>query len=261
MPLVAKVCALPAIEEVRGRWHADVKRKRRQHGALHLQNVVLRIRVVGDVSEFGNFGRSNLLEFGRNEHCNDADELKALPYDGRECHVAIDEVDREVQRLGPKAILHVDLDEPIHKDRPHRAVGLFLQLHVIRSGHVGPLLVEHVAEYFLRVLAHALDAVILRLHHRRPRRRGRGLKLRLLRLRRRPGKQCHRCCGVCGRLRRRPLGWRTSCVTIGSGGGHRSAKPGRRMETVPGSAGSHAKRHPRRRRVLNVRYIRLACAR
>ena len=86
-------------EELQRSRHRHLELEGVEHHRLHLQDLPTRISAVGDVDEVADLREVDLLVLGGEEHARDADELEALARDHLLLEKAIDEVDREVERL------------------------------------------------------------------------------------------------------------------------------------------------------------------
>mmetsp|Transcript_13364 Transcript_13364/g.35311 ORF Transcript_13364/g.35311 Transcript_13364/m.35311 type:complete len:273 (-) Transcript_13364:182-1000(-) len=100
----------------------------------------------------------DLLVLRGDEHGDDAKELELPSHDRRPREVAVDEVDREEERLLPQAVLHVHLHEPVHEDGAHLVVDVHLPiiLHVVRTRQELRLGPEELGVDVRHVLRHAL---------------------------------------------------------------------------------------------------------
>mmetsp|Transcript_135473 Transcript_135473/g.289740 ORF Transcript_135473/g.289740 Transcript_135473/m.289740 type:complete len:232 (+) Transcript_135473:371-1066(+) len=156
---IALIGALEPIQEVRGGWHNDVETQGRQHRALHEQDVIPRVSVISDVDEVVHLRRVDLLELRSNEHRGHTHELKALPHHRHLREIAVDEVDREEEGLGPQLVLHVNLHKPIDEDRAHLRIDVLLLIHVVRPHCEGSLLLEKHIEDVGDVLHHGLHVL------------------------------------------------------------------------------------------------------
>ena len=72
---------------------------------LHPEHLALGVRVVGDVDELRHVRRVDLLELAGDEHGGGADELQLGPLHRHQGEEAVDEVDRQVQRLRLQLVL------------------------------------------------------------------------------------------------------------------------------------------------------------
>ena len=107
--------------------------ERLDHLLLHAEDLLLRVGLVRDVDQVLELRRVDLLVLAREEQRRHADELQVRPLDGRPEQVAVDEVHREVQRLGHELELEVHLDQPVDEDRAHLLVDVRLLPHVRRA--------------------------------------------------------------------------------------------------------------------------------
>ena len=131
-----------AFEEEERVRRGQLKVELREHVALHLQDLLARVRLVGDVHEVAALGRVDLLVLGRDEHRRDADQLQVAALDLLLLEVAIDQVDGQVQGLRHQLELQVHLDEPVDEDRAHLLVDVLLLCDVGGRSEVDRLRAE-----------------------------------------------------------------------------------------------------------------------
>jgi hypothetical protein len=93
-----------------------------------------RVGVVGDEAELARAGRVDLLVLGGRPHAGDAGQLQLVARHGRDRQEAVEQRDREVQRVAAEAVLEGDLDQPVHQDRAH--VGRHVLLPALHVGGV-----------------------------------------------------------------------------------------------------------------------------
>mmetsp|Transcript_65777 Transcript_65777/g.183481 ORF Transcript_65777/g.183481 Transcript_65777/m.183481 type:complete len:335 (+) Transcript_65777:291-1295(+) len=179
----ALVEALEALQEVRWRGDADGKLQVGEDEHLHLQDVLLGVRVGRDVDEVADVWRVNLLELRGDQHRGDADELQPLSHCLPLVEGAIYQVDGEEERLPLQFVLHADLYQPVHQNGPHLGVEVGLPVHVVAPRQAVPLVpLEHPVDV-VRVLRHILRVagtvlVIVLLHLVERGRRGRARRAR-----------------------------------------------------------------------------------
>ena len=130
--------------------------ERLDHLLLHAEDLLLRVGLVRDVDQVLELRRVDLLVLAREEQRRHADELQVRPLDGRPEQVAVDEVHREVQRLGHELELEVHLDQPVDEDRAHLLVDVRLLPHVRRAHARLQLLLPEV-DVPVRVMARECD--------------------------------------------------------------------------------------------------------
>ena len=130
--------------------------ERLDHLLLHAEDLLLRVGLVRDVDQVLELRRVDLLVLAREEQRRHADELQVRPLDGRPEQVAVDEVHREVQRLGHELELEVHLDQPVDEDRAHLLVDVRLLPHVRRAHARLQLLLPEV-DVPARVIARECD--------------------------------------------------------------------------------------------------------
>ena len=107
---------------------------------FHVDDLVTGVGTVADVDQIAQFRGVDLLVLGGDEEARHADELELGPFHLLPLEVAVDEVDRQVERLRHELELEMDLDQPIDEDGAHPLVDVGLVLHVRRSDGSGILL-------------------------------------------------------------------------------------------------------------------------
>ena len=104
----------------------------REHEALRLHDLLHGVAPVDHVDNLLQRRAVDLFVLGSEQNCRSTDELElAKRYDlAREEPVNV--VDREEERLGKEAETLMDLNEPVHQDRPHGPLDLGLHVHIVR---------------------------------------------------------------------------------------------------------------------------------
>lgn len=108
-----------APEEGLGGGGGELEVEALEDGALHLEEVLPGVGVVGDVAKLVDLGGVDLLVLGRQEHARDADELELRLGDGLAGEEAVDVVDGEEERLTVEPVLLRYLDKPVHENGAH----------------------------------------------------------------------------------------------------------------------------------------------
>mmetsp|Transcript_74653 Transcript_74653/g.218707 ORF Transcript_74653/g.218707 Transcript_74653/m.218707 type:complete len:264 (-) Transcript_74653:573-1364(-) len=155
----AAVHDLVPLEEVHRCRQADLEVERREHRDLHLDDLVLAVRLVRDVDEVVDLRRILLLKLGSDEEGGDADKLKVPPRGGSLLQVAVDDADAQEEGQGAQLVLLVDVNKPVNEDGAHLRVDVRLLVHVTRLRqtvrlhllHI-PIDVGDVLHHMLRVL-------------------------------------------------------------------------------------------------------------
>lgn len=104
---------------------------------LHLDEGALVVRVAAHVDELWQRRHAVLgvLELGGDPQRGAPDELVVLLEDDALRDVAVDDVEREVERLGAEVLLEVDLDEEVDEVRAHVPPQLGLLVDEVGVGH------------------------------------------------------------------------------------------------------------------------------
>lgn len=106
-------------------------------------NLLRRVGVVRDEAELARAGRVDLLVLGSRPHAGDAGELQLVAPDGRHRQEAVQQGDRQVQRVAAQAILKRHLHQPVHQDGAHVGAHVLLDgLHIAGVGAALPLWVR-----------------------------------------------------------------------------------------------------------------------
>eukprot|EP00962_Isochrysis_galbana_P021243 scaffold6279_cov228-Isochrysis_galbana.AAC.9 len=95
------------------------RRDHGQDGALHLEDLVARVRVIGDIDEIFDSGRREILVLGCHEHTAHPDQLELAPHDRHVREEAVDVIHAQL-------VLLPHLHEPVDEDAPHAAVDVVL---------------------------------------------------------------------------------------------------------------------------------------
>merc|ERR1719262_1297839 len=98
--LAATIHSLVPLQEVGCGGTAYVELEEAEHGHLHREDILLRVRLVGDKYEVPDFRRVDFFELGSDEHGCDTDELQPLPRNCLLLQEPVDYVDGEEQRFG-----------------------------------------------------------------------------------------------------------------------------------------------------------------
>lgn len=96
------------------------------------------VGVVGNIAEVFDFRHLNLLILAGDEHCCDSNQLVFPSLHFPHLAEAIDEVDRNEERLCLEIVLQMNLDEPRYENGPH-SVG---QLRLVLTHTAGACLME-----------------------------------------------------------------------------------------------------------------------
>mmetsp|Transcript_22934 Transcript_22934/g.66324 ORF Transcript_22934/g.66324 Transcript_22934/m.66324 type:complete len:280 (-) Transcript_22934:374-1213(-) len=159
VPGLARVHAREAVHEVRRSHGDDLEVQGRDNIAFQPQDLGLRVGVVRDVRQGRGLRGVDLLVLRGDEKGDDAQQLQVPPLDRAKRQVAVDDVDRQVQRLVVHLVLAVHLDEPIDEDAPHFGVDVRLRGQIIGLRHLRRLLLEEHAEHVRGVLVRLLGVL------------------------------------------------------------------------------------------------------
>ncbi len=133
-----------SVEEPEGTGLRDIEVQSHEHGLLHLQDLLLRISVVGNIHQvLHNRGVNFLILCGDHEG-RYTNQLKFSPVDLLDCHESVDEVDCDEEGLGKKLELLVDVDEPVDQNCSHAFSHISLLLHVLAWSESRLFLSDHV---------------------------------------------------------------------------------------------------------------------
>mmetsp|Transcript_112494 Transcript_112494/g.350598 ORF Transcript_112494/g.350598 Transcript_112494/m.350598 type:complete len:399 (+) Transcript_112494:242-1438(+) len=161
----APVHGLVPLQEVHGRWRAELELHGRQDGDLHAHDLLPRVGLVGDVDKVVDLRRVQLLELCGHEERRDAGELQVLAEGVPPLEKAVQDADGEEERLRPELVLLVHVHEPVHQDGAHPGGHLRLPLHVAGLGEVLPLPLLQLRVDVGGVLGHVLRVLRMRRVH------------------------------------------------------------------------------------------------
>lgn len=144
-----------APQKVDGQRAAHVELERFEDVPLHVEDLLLVVRVVGDVHKVTDLRRIQLLVFRCHEQCGHADQLQILAR--RRFHhlqIAIDDGDGHEERLLHERELHVHLVQPVDQNAAHLVRHLALVVQIVAVYRVALLQRVHILVDVVDVLGH-----------------------------------------------------------------------------------------------------------
>lgn len=145
-------------EAVGGR-DGEVELKGVEHDALHSQDLLSGVSLVGDVNKVTHLRGVDLLVLGGDEHGGTADQLELGAGDSATLEESIDDVDGQVKRLFAELELEVDLDQPVDENLSHFGVDIGLLAHVVGGRSAAALGAAKVGHDILNVIGDHLWVV------------------------------------------------------------------------------------------------------
>ena len=140
-----------ALEEQVGTGEGDVEVQLLEHLTLHLQDLLLGVRLISDVHKISQVWWVDLFILTGREKGGNAHQLELLSGNLGPLQVTIDQINRQEEGLIDKLKLEMDVDEPVDENGAHFLIDIGLLGHVAGLREKSALVGSEGTENFLGV--------------------------------------------------------------------------------------------------------------